>query len=119
MSGGWAVGEAGGNGGDKPGDERSGTTAGDKPGDENDNRLTPGDFTDTSRISTDFDAGAVPFNFELRGHYNRLMVNFGAEFGSGLGGPLGLLRKRPPGTGRALAEKVERVRQAFEGKVLR
>ncbi len=53
----------------------------DKPGDENDNTLTPGDFTDTSRISTDFDAGAVPFNFELRGHYNRLMVNFGAEFG--------------------------------------
>jgi len=28
----------------------------------------------------------VPFNFELRGHYNRLMVNLGGEFGYEAGG---------------------------------
>lgn len=43
--------------------------------------LAPSSVASDSRISTELDSATVPFNFELRGHYNRLMVNFGAEFG--------------------------------------
>jgi hypothetical protein len=32
-----------------------------------------------SRVSTDMAAAELPLNFELRGHYNRLMVNVGLE----------------------------------------
>lgn len=47
--------------------------------------LAPDDVATPSRISNELDAATLPFNFELRGHYNRLMVNFGAEFGLNLG----------------------------------
>ncbi len=38
----------------------------------------------TGLVSTDLDPALIPFNLELRGHYNRLMVNMGAEFGLGM-----------------------------------
>ncbi len=40
-----------------------------------------------NRISDELDRNKalVPFNFELRGHYNRLMVNMGGEWGLSLG----------------------------------
>ena len=38
-----------------------------------------GDFELLSRVDTEFAAGELPMNFELRGHYNRLMVNVGIE----------------------------------------
>jgi len=43
--------------------------------------LAPDDVAQPSRVSKELDAAMIPFNFELRGHYNRLMINFGAEFG--------------------------------------
>ncbi len=52
---------------------------------DDDESLAPDDVASTSRISNELDAATLPFNFELRGHYNRLMVNFGAEFGANLG----------------------------------
>jgi len=35
-------------------------------------------------IDADLDPAFIPLNLELRGHYNRLMINFGAEFGYGM-----------------------------------
>ena len=35
-------------------------------------------------VDAELDPAFLPFNLELRGHYNRLMVNFGAEFSLGL-----------------------------------
>jgi hypothetical protein len=43
--------------------------------------LSPERLADANRINTELDSATVPFNFELRGHYNRLMINLGAEFG--------------------------------------
>jgi hypothetical protein len=43
--------------------------------------LSPDRLADANRINTELDSATIPFNFELRGHYNRLMVNLGAEFG--------------------------------------
>lgn len=50
--------------------------------------VAPGDIADDSRIDVDLDPATIPFHFELRGHYNRLMINLGAEFGyeAGTGG---------------------------------
>lgn len=48
--------------------------------------LAPGDVADDSRVAVDLNPATIPFNFELRGHYNRLMVNMGAEFGYEAGG---------------------------------
>ncbi len=41
----------------------------------------------SNRVSDELDRNKamVPFNFELRGHYNRLMVNFGGEWALSLG----------------------------------
>jgi hypothetical protein len=47
--------------------------------------LAPDDVANTNRINTELEPATIPFNFELRGHYNRLMVNFGAEFGYNTG----------------------------------
>ena len=47
--------------------------------------LAPDDVATNSRISNELDAATLPFNFELRGHYNRLMIAMGAEFGLNLG----------------------------------
>ncbi len=42
----------------------------------------PGDFpTPEDGAEPDLNPASVPVNFELRGHYNRLMVVFGAELG--------------------------------------
>ncbi len=43
--------------------------------------LTPNDIVDPNRGSVELDPAMIPFNFELRGHFNRLMVNTGVEFG--------------------------------------
>lgn len=48
--------------------------------------LAPADVADDSRFAVDLNPATIPFNFELRGHYNRLMVNMGAEFGYEAGG---------------------------------
>lgn len=49
------------------------------------NSLTPSDLqtqaSSTAKNALDLGAATVPFNFELRLHYNRLMVNLGSEFG--------------------------------------
>ena len=47
--------------------------------------LAPGDVLNTNRIDPELDAATWPFEFELRGHWNRLMVNLGAEFGKNIG----------------------------------
>lgn len=41
-----------------------------------------------NRLNDDLDRtkAMLPFNFELRGHYNRLLVNFGGEWALNLGG---------------------------------
>ncbi len=38
----------------------------------------------TGLVDADLDPAFLPLNLELRAHYNRLMVNFGAEFSLGL-----------------------------------
>lgn len=43
--------------------------------------VAPGDIADDRRIDVDLDPATIPFHFELRGHYNRLMINLGSEFG--------------------------------------
>lgn len=50
--------------------------------------VAPGDVADDGRIDTELSPATIPFNFELRGHYNRLMINIGAEAGyeAGSGG---------------------------------
>jgi hypothetical protein len=47
---------------------------------EDETSLAPNDVANANRVQLGFDPAQVPFNFELRGHYNRLMVNMGAEF---------------------------------------
>lgn len=47
--------------------------------------LAPGDVANANRFSVDKEPATIPFDFELRGHYNRLMVNFGAEWGFNAG----------------------------------
>lgn len=51
---------------------------------EDETSLAPRDVANTNRVDFSPDPAQVPFNFELRGHYNRLMVNMGAEFGLAL-----------------------------------
>ncbi|MEC8424259.1 MAG: hypothetical protein VX000_10815, partial [Myxococcota bacterium] len=53
--------------------------------DDFDDSLAPGRVLDANRINPELDAGTLPFDFELRGHWNRLMVNLGAEFGKNVG----------------------------------
>ncbi|RME20456.1 MAG: hypothetical protein D6798_20465 [Deltaproteobacteria bacterium] len=48
--------------------------------------LAPSDVVNDNRIAIDLNPATVPFNFELRGHYNRLMVNIGGEWGYEAGG---------------------------------
>ncbi|MCB9776947.1 MAG: hypothetical protein H6742_00110 [Alphaproteobacteria bacterium] len=43
--------------------------------------LAPDDVANDRRVNVDLSPATIPFNFELRGHYNRLMVNIGAEAG--------------------------------------
>jgi len=50
------------------------------------NEPTPSDILDPGRASLGLGAAVVPFDFELRLHYNRLMINFGSEFGLAIGG---------------------------------
>jgi hypothetical protein len=52
---------------------------------EDESSLAPRDLANRNRASIELDPATVPFNFELRGHYNRLMVNFGGEFGMAVG----------------------------------
>lgn len=54
---------------------------------EDESSLAPNDLASNDRISDELDRNkaVLPFNFELRGHYNRLMVNFGGEWGMSLG----------------------------------
>ena len=52
---------------------------------EDESSLAPGDVANTNRLAVDKEPAMVPFDFELRGHYNRLMVNFGAEWGYNVG----------------------------------
>lgn len=52
---------------------------------EDESSLAPGDVANTNRLNVDKEPALVPFDFELRGHYNRLMVNVGAEFGYNVG----------------------------------
>ncbi|NOY25505.1 MAG: hypothetical protein GXP62_06485 [Oligoflexia bacterium] len=49
---------------------------------------SPSSIANDKRIDPSLTPATVPFNFELRGHYNRLMVNVGAEAGyeAGSGG---------------------------------
>ncbi len=47
--------------------------------------LAPDDVANSNRFSVDKEPATIPFDFELRLHYNRLMVNFGAEFGYNAG----------------------------------
>ncbi len=51
------------------------------PGDD----LSPSNIARTDRVNAELTAATLPFDFELRGHYNRLMVNLGAEFGKNIG----------------------------------
>lgn len=53
----------------------------DDPGDD----LSPGNIARADRVNAELTAATLPFNFELRGHWNRLMVNMGAEFGKNVG----------------------------------
>ncbi|MES2639006.1 MAG: hypothetical protein V4850_05970 [Myxococcota bacterium] len=47
----------------------------------------PGFIPDPAQeIDTDLGPSFIPVTFELRGHYNRLMVSFGSEFGFNTGG---------------------------------
>lgn len=57
-------------------EQAAGIDAGSVPG------VTLGDAT--GLLDADLDPAFIPLNLELRGHYNRLMVNFGAEFGYAL-----------------------------------
>lgn len=50
------------------------------------NEPTPNDIVDPGRIDPGLGSAVVPFDFELRLHYNRLMINFGAEWGLNAGG---------------------------------
>lgn len=43
--------------------------------------VAPGDVADDRRIDAELNPATIPFNFELRAHYNRLMINLGAEAG--------------------------------------
>ena len=54
---------------------------------EDESSLAPQDLARSDRISDELDRNkaVIPFNFELRGHYNRLMVNFGGEWGLSIG----------------------------------
>lgn len=45
------------------------------------NTLTPEELVDPDRANLDLLNTIIPFDFELRMHYNRLLVNLGAEFG--------------------------------------
>ena len=47
--------------------------------------LSPNAIANRNRLDPNLDPAVVPFNFELRGHYNRLMINMGAEFGYNAG----------------------------------
>lgn len=47
--------------------------------------LAPGDVASPNRFNVEKEPAMIPFEFELRGHYNRLMVNIGAEFGYNAG----------------------------------
>ena len=49
--------------------------------------LAPSDLATTDRLNDELDRNkaVLPFNFELRGHYNRLMVNMGGEWALSLG----------------------------------
>ncbi len=51
---------------------------------EDESSLAPQDLANTDRAQLSLDPAQVPFNFELRGHYNRLMVNFGGEWSMAL-----------------------------------
>ena len=46
--------------------------------------LAPDDVADPRRIDIAKEPATLPFDFELRGHYNRLMVNVGVEWGLNL-----------------------------------
>jgi len=48
---------------------------------ENTTSLAPDELAADSQVDLELADAALPFNFELRMHYNRLMVNFGSEFG--------------------------------------
>jgi hypothetical protein len=50
------------------------------------NEPTPRDIVDPGRLDAGLGSAVVPFDFEMRIHYNRLMINFGAEFGLNAGG---------------------------------
>ncbi len=66
--------------------------------------LAPADVADDSRFATELNPATIPFNFELRGHYNRLMVNMGAEFGYEAGGTGGWIEYyQTPGNRDALS----------------
>ncbi|HCH66904.1 MAG TPA: hypothetical protein DFR83_29135 [Deltaproteobacteria bacterium] len=54
---------------------------------EDESSLAPKDLARRDRISESLDRNkaVIPFDFELRGHFNRLMVNFGAEWGLAAG----------------------------------
>jgi hypothetical protein len=47
--------------------------------------LSPGNIARADRVNPAFEPATVPFHFELRGHWNRLMVNTGVEFGYNAG----------------------------------
>ena len=50
------------------------------------NALDMDDSSLTNRVNSQMDAATLPVNVELRGHYNRLMVALGMEYGYNLGG---------------------------------